>query len=148
MVKINAGYIIMQYTKKIAGKKNLSEEDKIVILSEIISPLKYIEYKEKQEICRNIILDNVKFDGRLIYDSSKIYYEFVLLLLNKYFNLDKDSHTYNSLSSNGILGFMLVLISDEYQMMKGILDSYMGDLKNGNLSLEDIKNYGEETTIN
>lgn len=137
--KMNAGTIVLKYKKMITNKNQLSDEDKVEILSKIVTKKEYVDYRTKQSICKEILSNNLaKKNERLIYDSSEIYYKFVLKLLYLYFDLDEDEHTYNSLSSYGLLGFMLVLISDEYQMFKGILDSYINDLKNGNLGLEDI----------
>lgn len=137
---IDVSTFVGLYNSKIKNKENITDEEKIDIVSSLIHPLKYISFEKKKEFIKSLIKQLVSKadDGEYKYSSADKYYSITTLLLDKYTDLSIDERSYDLLCMSGTLDYIIASFGREYEMCCGLLDMYIQDLELHRLELEDL----------
>lgn len=125
------------YNLKTKNKDNISDEDKIKIIKDLIHPKKYLSFKKKQDLILDILnkVVTITDDGRLLYNSCEKYVLFITTLLSVYTDLSIDEKSYDELCSNNILNYTIGSLGSEYDICLGVMEMYMDDLNHNRIKL-------------
>jgi len=122
------------YNQKVKNKPDLSDEEKIKIIKDLIHPKKYITFKKKQEIILDVLYKVVKVsDGNILYNSCDKYVSFINIMLSTYTDLNINETSYDILCSNDILNYTLGSLGSEYDICLGIMEMYIDDLEHNRI---------------
>lgn len=121
---------IMQYNAKIKGKE-LSIEEDLNVISNMIHPKKYISFARKKEIVMDIIKSTIIQDDNLniLYDGCDKYLHTVIVLLNEYTDLNVNEKGYDQICASNLLNKIIATFGQEYEVVIGMLDIYMEQLE-------------------
>lgn len=121
---------IMQYNAKIKGKE-LSEDEDLKLISNMIRPKKYINFSMKKSIAQNIIKKTIIQDENLNikYDGCDKYLCTIITLINEYTDLNIDEKGYDQICANRLLNKIIATFGEEYEVIIGILNIYMEELE-------------------
>lgn len=125
------------YKLKTKNKDNMSDDDKIKIIRDLIHPQKYLSFKKKQDLILDVLnkVVNISDGGQLLYNSCDKYVLFITTLLSVYTDLDIDEKSYDELCSNYILNYTIGSLGSEYDICLGIMEMYMDDLEHKRIKL-------------
>ena len=117
---------IMQYKAKIKGKE-LSKEEDLKLISDMIRPMKYIGFSRKKQIAKNIIKNTVFQDDNLDikYDGCDKYLHTIITLINEYTDLNINEKGYDQICAERLLNKVIATFGEEYEVVIDILNIYM-----------------------
>lgn len=123
------------YNLKTKNKAELTDEERINIISNLIHPKKYISIQNKQDLVLDILkrIIQITDDGKLLYNSCEKYVLFITTLLSTYTDLSIDETSYDILCSNNLLNYTIASLGSEYDICLGIMEMYMDDLEHGRI---------------
>ena len=121
---------IMQYKSKTKGKQ-LSEDEDLKLISDMIQPKEYLGFSNKKDIAKNIIKKTITQDEHLNikYDGCDKYLHTVITLIKEYTNLNIDEKGYDLICANRLLNKIIATFGEEYEVIIGILNIYMEELE-------------------
>jgi hypothetical protein len=125
------------YNLKTKNKDNISDDDRIKIIRDLIHPKKYLSFQKKQDLVLDILnkVVDISDDGQLLYNSCEKYVLFITTLLSIYTDLDIDEKSYDVLCSNYILNYTMASLGSEYDICLGIMEMYIDDLEHNRIKL-------------
>jgi hypothetical protein len=128
--------LVAIYNQKIKNKPDLSDEERIKIIKDLIHPKKYISFKKKQEIILDVLRNVVSIsNNKIFYNSCNKYISFINTILSIYTDLNIDETSYDILCSNNLLNYTIGSLASEYDICLGIMEMYMDDLEHNRIEL-------------
>ena len=128
--------LISIYNQKTKNKPDLSDEERIKIIKDLIHPKKYMSFKRKQEVILDVLKSVVIIsDNKIFYNSCNKYISFINTILSVYTDLNIDETSYDILCSNNILNYTIGSLGSEYDICLGIMEMYMDDLEHNRIEL-------------
>lgn len=120
---------VMQYKARVKNKE-LSQEEDIKLISDMLHTKKYIGISKKKSIVQNIIKSTVTQDDYLDikYDGCDKYLYTIITLINEYTDLNIDEKGYDQICSNELLNKVVATFGVEYEIIMGIMNEYMEQL--------------------
>lgn len=121
---------IMQYKAKTKGKE-LTKEEELALISNMIHPKSYIPISKKKEIVKDIIKQTVIQDDNLNikYDGCDKYLITMMRFINEYTDLHVDEKGYDQICAERLLNKIIATFGEEYDVILGIMNVYMEDLE-------------------
>lgn len=124
---------------QVKSKTNLADISSV--LNDLLKVNSYIPFSEKDELIRSVIKESFeeRLDGSLKSFSTLRSKRFTEKLLETYTDIEVDDSTYDTLAENGLLTTILALMGNEYELCSRMLASYIEDILNGFVKLEDLQ---------
>lgn len=127
--------------KLLQVKSKTNSADMSSVLNDLLKVKSYMSFSEKDKLIRSVIKESFeeRLDGSLRSFSTLRSKKFTEKLLEAYTDIEIDDSTYDTLAENGLLTAILSLIGNEYELCSRMLASYIEDILNGFVKLEDLQ---------
>ena len=132
---------VMQFKAKVQGKE-ITDKDKIDIVSKMLNVKSYISIRGKQQLVKDIIYATVSYDNttdKFVYNSFEKDLITIITLIKNYTELNNfNEEGYDLLCKNNLLDYVIGAFGKEYGIFLGVMNTYMQDLESKRICLEDL----------
>lgn len=129
---------VNQFNLRTKGKE-LSQEEQLKLISNLIHPKKYIGIMEKEKFVISILKETIKItpNGFLINSFTK-YLLFLTKIITLYTDLVVDIDGYDLLCNYDLLDKVLATFGKEYEVCLGIMNTYLDDINSQKIDINEF----------
>ena len=122
-MKVNA--FLTVYNARMKRKNDITKNDIINEISDLIKPVSYIPYDDKL----NIINATIDQSLNLKYPTANLHRSFIINMISAYTNLEMDNNGFDILSESKILDYIISLFQSEFTICSSLLQMCLDDTK-------------------